>query len=83
LAATFFKGLIKLAAAGVKARQGMPEGVRGHALRARELFEEVAAQLGADVVYMGLSPRELAVRAREIAQGAEGARLLPGEPVAG
>jgi hypothetical protein len=34
----FLKGLIKLAAAGVKAREGRPEGVRRHAERARQLF---------------------------------------------
>ncbi len=32
------KGLIKMAAAGVKAREGRPEGVARHAARARDLF---------------------------------------------
>ncbi len=36
--ADFIKGLIKLAAAGVKARERRPEGVRRHALRAAELL---------------------------------------------
>jgi hypothetical protein len=36
--AELLKGLIKLAAAGVKARQGQPEGVRRHGERAREHF---------------------------------------------
>lgn len=40
-AADFLKGLIKLAAAGVKAREGRPHGVRRHLARARELFESV------------------------------------------
>jgi predicted metal-dependent hydrolase len=37
--ADLLKGLIKLAAAGVKAREGRPPGVRLHATRARELLE--------------------------------------------
>ncbi len=41
-AATFLKGLIKLAAAGVKARQGKLVGVRRHARRAAELFQQAA-----------------------------------------
>ena len=40
--ADFLKGLIKLAAAGVKARQEMREGVVRHAVRARELFQSTA-----------------------------------------
>ncbi len=36
--AGFLKGLIKLAAAGVKAREGRPVGVRRHAARAAELL---------------------------------------------
>src|SRR5262245_39925274 len=36
--ADFLKGLIKLAAAGVKTREGRPAGVRQHAQRAEELF---------------------------------------------
>lgn len=45
-AADFLKGLIKLAAAGVKVYEGLPEGVRRHAARARELFEETRGELG-------------------------------------
>src|SRR5262245_57964835 len=41
--ADFLKGLIKLAAAGVKAREGRAAGVRQHAERARELFQDVGA----------------------------------------
>ncbi len=41
--ADFLKGLIKLAAAGVKAREGRAAGVRQHAARAEELFRGVAA----------------------------------------
>jgi predicted metal-dependent hydrolase len=39
--ADFFKGLIKLAAAGVKAREGSLEGVRAHGRRGAELFRGV------------------------------------------
>lgn len=38
--ADFLKALIKLAAAGVKAREGKPVGVTRHAERARELFAQ-------------------------------------------
>ena len=37
--AELLKGLIKLAAAGVKVRQGMPDGVRSHTARAQGHFE--------------------------------------------
>jgi predicted metal-dependent hydrolase len=39
--ADFLKALIKLAAAGVKVREGRSEGVRRHARRAIELFHAV------------------------------------------
>ncbi|HEV2970984.1 MAG TPA: DUF309 domain-containing protein [Pirellulales bacterium] len=52
----FIKGLIKLAAAGVKVREGRPEGVRRHARRAAELFARVAAHLPPEQAsYFGLS----------------------------
>lgn len=41
--ADFLKALIKLAAAGVKAREGRASGVVTHALRAKELFATLAA----------------------------------------
>jgi len=41
--ADFLKGLIKLAAAGVKAREGRANGVRRHAARAHELFAHVSS----------------------------------------
>jgi hypothetical protein len=37
--ADFLKGLIKLAAAGVKALEGKPDGVKSHSGRAVELFQ--------------------------------------------
>jgi len=47
--ADFFRGLIKLAAAGVKVRQGVPAGVASHAARAAAAFR----RLGRDH-YFGL-----------------------------
>jgi len=41
----FLKGLIKWAAAGVKAREGRPEGVRRHLDRAMELFNSASQEL--------------------------------------
>lgn len=53
--ARFLKGLIKLAAAGVKVRQGIAEGVQSHARRAAELFRQTADELGAEESrYLGL-----------------------------
>jgi hypothetical protein len=53
--ACFLKGLIKLAAAGVKVREGMAEGVQSHARRAIELFQQTAKEMGkADARYLGL-----------------------------
>lgn len=40
--ADFLKGLIHLAAAGVKIREGVPAGVHSHAKRALDLFGSVA-----------------------------------------
>ena len=40
--ADFLKGLIRLAAAGVKAREGNPTGVIRHARRAEELFSHTS-----------------------------------------
>jgi predicted metal-dependent hydrolase len=44
--ADFFRGLIKLAAAGVKVRQGVPAGVASHAARAAAVFGSAAESLG-------------------------------------
>ncbi|MCG8450743.1 MAG: DUF309 domain-containing protein, partial [Pirellulales bacterium] len=53
--ANFLKGLIKLAAAGVKAREGNPRGVQRHARRALELLGGVHQQLDSRDVYCGLN----------------------------
>ncbi len=62
LMADFLKGLIKLAAAGVKRRQGVTPGVEGHARRAAEVFERPAQRqqshcLGLDVDWLSRTAR--------------------------
>ena len=72
--ADFLKGLIALAAAGVKLREGRERGVRQHAARAQALFEQVAGELGtAETHYLGLDPKVLARFASELA----GTRAMP------
>ena len=44
----FLRGLIKLAAAGVKVREYSIHGVRRHAASAGEVFADVAAEVGTD-----------------------------------
>ncbi|MGL4512026.1 MAG: DUF309 domain-containing protein [Lacipirellulaceae bacterium] len=58
--ADFIKGLIKLAAAGVKHRTGRPGGVTRHARRAAELFAATRATLGPVVAGIDLAALELA-----------------------
>jgi hypothetical protein len=67
-AALFLKGLIKLAAAGVKVRQGMPEGVRIHCERAIRHFDDVEAALGPRA--FGLALDDLRAFARGALAGA-------------
>lgn len=69
-AADFLKGLIKLAAAGVKVREGRPEGVRRHGARAAELFGSVQATTSA-ARYMGLDVGQLIAFAGRLAEGPE------------
>jgi hypothetical protein len=64
--ADFIKGLIKLAAAGVKHREGKPAGVKSHSRRAAELFRRVGTERG---VFLGLSLEEL-IRLAEAVRGA-------------
>jgi predicted metal-dependent hydrolase len=68
-AADFLKALIKLAAAGVKAREGRAAGVRQHAQRAERLLRGV--QDAALPVRFGLSLRTLIAGAEKIAHSAE------------
>jgi hypothetical protein len=63
--ADFLKGLIKLAAAGVKRAQAQPAGVQSHARRARELFDNLA-QSGIEQL-LGFRPAELARLADHLA----------------
>src|SRR5262249_1379523 len=53
------KGLIKLAAAGVKHREGKPQGVESHASRAAKLFRRVAGSLGSEERFLGLHIKDL------------------------
>jgi hypothetical protein len=58
--ADFLKGLIHLAAAGVKHLEGKPEGVRSHARRATELWLQLTAnQDGQRQSLLGLRLAEL------------------------
>jgi uncharacterized protein len=60
LPSDFFKALIKLAAAGVKVREGVARGAQAHASGAAALFEAVRKSVGEENDrYMGLSLREL------------------------
>lgn len=78
----FIKGLIKLAAAGVKVREGRPEGVRRHSQRAAELFRQVADQLPpGQIYYFGLSLRGLIDFATGVAHGRVASSGPRGAPV--
>lgn len=68
--ADFLKGLIKLAAAGVKAREGNVAGVRRHSSRAIELLEAVRQSHG-EAPFLGISLRELIGQIQQIASAPE------------
>jgi hypoxanthine phosphoribosyltransferase len=81
-AGNFIKGLIKLAAAGVKAREGRPEGVRTHARRAAELFRQTVGQLPpGQTCYFGLSLQRLIGLATDVARGPIASNAPAGAPV--
>jgi predicted metal-dependent hydrolase len=63
--AELLQGLIKLAAAGVKVREGRAAGVRRHAARAIELFAKVRGQLQSPS-YLGLDLDRLIEQAAAI-----------------
>jgi hypothetical protein len=68
--ADFLKGLIKLAAAGVKHRERKPSGVKSHAGRAAELFRGVARSPGPEGGwFLGFRMFELTGLAESIDQG--------------
>jgi hypothetical protein len=62
--ADFLKGLIKLAAAGVKQLEGKPKGVKSHARRAAELWR--GARGGA---FLGLPVQALVELAERVVEG--------------
>ncbi|MEX0679436.1 MAG: DUF309 domain-containing protein [Pirellulales bacterium] len=68
--ADFLKALIKLAAAGVKAREGRPTGVQRHAARAAQLLRGVRNQISA-ATYLGLDVDELIAIADRLKRGIE------------
>lgn len=68
--ADFLKALIKLAAGGVKIREGTPAGARRHLRRAIELFEIVARQLPkSNEDCLGLKPAVLRQESERILAG--------------
>lgn len=69
--AEFLKGLIKLAAAGVKAYEGRAAGVRRHARRAHELLSAVASQSSDRGTFAGLSLDRLIGWSESLARDAE------------
>jgi uncharacterized protein len=79
--ADFFKGLIKLAAAGVKAREGSSDGVRIHARRGAELFYGVIASLPSPQTnYFGLHLMKLISATLEIESAAAEIAPWSGKP---
>jgi predicted metal-dependent hydrolase len=71
--AEFLKGLIKLAAAGVKVREGIPRGVAAHAAGAAEHFQQTAEVFGGtEASFAGLRLEEL------LRLAAEAGHLAPG-----
>ncbi len=86
--ADFFKALIKLAAAGVKAREENDAGVGRHSRRAVELLDSVLKAAGTDqgaqvpagqlasVSYFGLEPGALRNAAELLAQQATASAFL-------
>lgn len=77
-AADVLRGLIKLAAAGVKLRQGQAHGVATHARRAAEIFRAVAA--GGRARLLGLELSGLAADAERIVVEPPRTELPPGAP---
>jgi hypothetical protein len=73
------KGLIKLAAAGVKVREGQEHGVRTHAGRAALLFASAREQAGPH--QLGLDLDQWTERAREVAARPPLDPGPPGAPV--
>lgn len=66
----FLRALIKLAAAGVKAREGRSEGVRRHATRSASLLAELMEPMSRST-YAGLNLLWLSERVGEVAEESE------------
>jgi hypothetical protein len=77
-AGNFFKGLIKVAAAGVKCREGSQTGVRRHGRRAEELFRTVQAAVQNEA-FFGLRFDEL-IRFCDIAASTSAVPATDGRP---
>jgi uncharacterized protein len=73
------KGLIKLAAAGVKVREGQEHGVRTHARRAGESFASARQQDGP--FQFGLDLEQWIDRAHDLADNPPSDRGMPDAPV--
>jgi len=76
----FLKGLVKMAAAGIKVREESIHGVRRHAASAGEVFADVAAESDRDR-YCGLSFTLLQFSADRAAQLQYQNDLEPGRPL--
>ena len=63
-AARFVQGLIHLAAAAVKIREGKPAGVARHSQRARDLLGDLGAADGGDT--LGLAPESISAVVAEL-----------------
>jgi hypothetical protein len=77
--AELLKGLIKLAAAGVKVREGQEHGVRTHARRAGESFAAARQQGGS--FQLGLDLDDWIELAKDLADNPPSDRGMPDEPV--
>jgi hypothetical protein len=79
--ADFLKGLIHLAAGGVKALEGRPEGVKSHGSRAAELWRGVIRSLGSEPeLFMGFRIADLIGTAEAVCKAGWPAlppRLIP------
>jgi hypothetical protein len=73
------QGLIKLAAAGVKIREGRPAGARTHGARAAVLFEKSRSEAGR--FQLGLDLEECAWHALQLASNPPRDDSAPGCPV--
>jgi len=76
--ASLLQGLIKLAAAGVKVREGKPAGVANLARGAADKFLQAGQQLPAGTLLLGLCWQTLRVYARQVEARATALTADPG-----